>query len=71
MSMHFVSMIKIVHLIVLFLQCLFSFSNMGAYSGKSFFVTLLLFQISEKPKSFWKEIVTMAKQTTARVTLYF
>ena len=39
----------------------FSFSDMRAYSGKSFFffVTLLQSQISEKPKSFWKEIVTM------------
>ena len=30
-------MIKIVHLIVLFMQCLFSFSDMRAYRGKSIF----------------------------------
>ena len=36
-SIHFVWMIKIFHLIVLFMQCLFNFSDMRAYREKSFF----------------------------------
>ena len=54
MSIHFVRMIKIVHLIM-FMRYLFGFSDMRVYSGKSFFVTLLQSQISEKPKGFCKE----------------
>ena len=60
MSIHFLWIIKIVHLIMLIMQCFFSFSDMSAYCGKSFFGTFLQSQISEKPKSFWKKIVTMA-----------
>ena len=60
MSIHFFWIIKIVHLIMLIMQCFFSFSDMSAYCGKSFFGTFLQSQISEKPKSFWKKIVTMA-----------